>query len=105
MQHLISEPETVLTGVPQCSIVGPIIYSMYVNDFPYILKYFEALIYADGMGVIFAGDALNELHSKINEQIERALAWLTNSQLVIIIETKHTVPEENIKRELYTLFF
>ncbi|MDD9361901.1 MAG: reverse transcriptase domain-containing protein, partial [Anaplasma sp.] len=74
---------TVLTGVPQGSVLGPIFLSLYVNNFPSFLTYSEALMYADDTVLIFVGDTTGELQDKINEEFTRVLTWFTSNQLTL----------------------
>lgn len=92
INDFVSTPRTVLTGVPQGSVLGPILFSLYVNDFPSILKYSEALMYADDTALIFVGDTIGELQDKINEELTRVLTWFTSNQLTInLMKSKYTV--------------
>ena len=47
-----SEPEKNLCGVPQGSILGPLLFLLYINDMPQAVKY-EILLYADDTCLIF----------------------------------------------------
>ena len=42
----LSQPKDTL-GVPQCSIHGSLLFTLYVNDYSKCLKYLHATIYAD----------------------------------------------------------
>ena len=43
----ISKPQNVTIGVPQGSILGPLFFILFVNDYPDCLEYSHATIYAD----------------------------------------------------------
>lgn len=42
----------VSTGVPQASILGPVLFSIYSNDLPEVIEHAEVVLYADDMSDI-----------------------------------------------------
>ena len=55
----ISNVQKVPIGVPQGTILGPILFLLYVNDFPKCLKNCKSVIYGDDTTIYFARDKLD----------------------------------------------
>ena len=50
-----SSPETVQIGVPQGSILGPVLFTLYINDLPDYLEHCDVTLYTDDT-VLFISD-------------------------------------------------
>ena len=61
-----SEPGQLLCGVPQGSILGPLIFLLYINDTPQAVKC-ELLLYADDTCLIFQPSDINEIEIQLNQ--------------------------------------
>ena len=60
-----STPRNIQYGVPQGSILGPLLFLIYINDLPQCLSSGEAYMFADDTNVYFSANR------KLNEEIER----------------------------------
>lgn len=88
----ISDPPTVLTGIPQGSVLGPILFSLHINDFPSVWKHSQALMFADDLALIFTGATIDEIQPKINPDFGSVVAWLSNSYLSLNLDkTKYII--------------
>ena len=69
---------SITTGIPQGSILGPLLFIIYINDFAQATKMFNVLIYADDTTV---SSTLNVFSDKIHDH---NLESLINEELVKI---------------------
>ena len=58
MNDIYSSQQLRTCGVPQGSILGPLLFSVYINDLPRASK-FETRLYADDTALMLSGMDLN----------------------------------------------
>ncbi|ODM86526.1 putative RNA-directed DNA polymerase from transposon BS, partial [Orchesella cincta] len=80
-----SEIRDVLIGVPAGSILGPILFALYVNDLPDSVKSGITVMFVDDSNLVFGGhpSKLGELELKINADMRNVCSFLEESSLVI----------------------
>ena len=75
-----SEPRTVTCGVPQGSILGPLLFLCYVNDMPISVKC-KLLLYADDSALLVAGKDTNLIAEALSNELESCRQWLVDNKL------------------------
>merc|ERR1712081_129275 len=75
-----SEIGTVTCGVPQSSILGPLLFLCYVNDMPISLKC-KLLLYADDSALIVSGFDPKEIAEDLSRELESCRRWLIDNKL------------------------
>lgn len=70
-------------GIPQGSVLGPILFPLYTNDFPSILACSEAISYADDTAIIFIGKTTAHAEALANAELGRISYWAKGNKLTI----------------------
>ena len=98
-----SAPHTVTYGVPQGSVLGPLLFLFYINDLPDIMENTEVILYADDLVLISRGMQPDRVQSLLQSDLQKVEAWCKVNRLTPNIgKTKSMwfVPNNKIARTL-----
>ena len=82
--------ENVVCGVPQGSILGPLLFLLYFNDFEEHLQHVNVLNFADDTVIYFAAKSKSDVVSRLNEDLENMRKFFSANQLVINLKKGKT---------------
>jgi len=78
----LSNPGDLKCGVPQGSILGPLLFLLYVNDMPQSVDC-DLLLYADDSCLIFSDTNIEKIEKKLNKDFNSICDWLVDNKLSI----------------------
>lgn len=86
-----SKLQNVNCGVPQGSVLGPLLFLIYINDMPNSTKMFTSL-FADDTGLFLSHHNIETLIDNANSELEKASSWFKANKLTLnVSKTKFIV--------------
>ena len=75
------EVKDITCGVPRGSVLGLLLFLLYINDLPNILKVLDFYLFAGDTNIYYESDNLDKLERKVNKELGKLQLWLNVTRL------------------------
>jgi len=98
---VLSEPIDVNFGVPQGSILSPLLFLLYINDITEVMTADCCIrLFADDALIYVTGSSRQEINDKLNEQVIRVDDWLNRNKLHLNVSKTKVMLIREIRRKI-----
>ena len=84
-----------MCGVPQGSILGPLLFLIYINDLPLSSPTSHFIIFADDTNILFSHKDPDQLETLINKELNNISNWFKLNKLSLNIDKTNFMTFKN----------
>ena len=86
-----SSTQMIPCGVPQGSILGPLLFILYTNDLPNSLTNSKVILFADDTTIYMSSTNIVQLYESINRDLDSLSEWFRANRLSLNISKTHYI--------------
>ena len=80
---VLSKSCTLTCGIPQGTILGPLLFLLYINDLPNCLSVSQPRMYADDTHLTYADNDICSIEASLNQDLSNINRWLIANKLTL----------------------
>ena len=86
-----SLPKVIRCGVPQGSILGPLLFLIYINDLCQVSNILDMILFADDTNIFYSHKDPNFLNTVVNTELDKLSSWFQANRLSINVKKSNFV--------------
>ena len=99
-----SDLMSIAHGVPQGSVLGPLLFLLYINDLPNAIPHSNIIPFADDTGFLHSHDNFIDLVSEMNNDLNKLRIWLNANKISLNLTKTVAIlfkdPQKNVNHNI-----
>ena len=98
-----SQMQHIKYGIPQGSILGPVLFLIYINDLSRSIKNSKILHFADNTNLLYASTSLKDINKKVKFDLSDLVQWLQANKIILNVNKSDIIfqsPRKQITKKM-----
>ena len=84
-------------GVPRGSVLGPLLFLLYINDLNLAIKYCKVYHFADDTNLLYTNNSIKKLNKMLNKDLKNLTNWLNANKISLNVNKTEIILFKPIK--------
>ena len=93
-----SSTNTINCGIPQGTVLGPLLFLLYINDLPNSVKNSQAKLFADDSNLFVVNNNIKQLYESANCELSSLFHWVSSNKLHINYDKTTYILFDRVKK-------
>ena len=95
-----SECASMPNGVPQGSVLGPLVFLLYINDLNLAIQHCKVHNFADDTNLLYTNNSIKKLNKILNKDLKNLTNWFNANKISLNVDNTEMILFKPIKKPL-----